>query len=206
MRETPQQLTREQVARYCGVSPQTVEDWLNNGRLLGQSKNGQRWVETAELIHFMDENHLAIPVDLIAPLPPVASANDEVVEEPAAVTAVQALVVDGDFAFSHALGLVMKDLGLSSHKVADAQAALEQLRSWRPQLLTLVLDKADPESLALITAARAEPLSFTKVLVVSNQMPSALVRAKAAGADAILTKPVDNDTLKRTIKILLNLA
>lgn len=211
MREPSSQLTPQQVATYCGVSTQTVDDWLNKGRLHALSKNGQKMVDASELVHFMDENHLAIPVDLIAPEGQMEPANDApepvVIEESPASNPQHpfAMVVDNDNATSHTIELVLKDLGLKAIRVANSGEALSYMKRAQPMLLTMELVGGDKSSLELIESLRRDPLSQTKVLVVSNQMPSALIRAKSAGADAILTKPFDNDTFKRTVRILLNI-
>ena len=198
MREPSTQLTPQQVARYCGVTAQTVFGWLANGRLAASNADGQKWVNASELIDFMDENHLAIPADLINPPSP---ALTKVLNSGLPY----ALVVDNDTATSRAIVDILKELGLSSIRVANAKDAQADYDQFHPQLITLELEAGDTSCLALIESVRLHHPTETKVLVVSNQMPSTLIKAKSAGADAIVTKPFDNDTLKRTVRILLNL-
>lgn len=210
MRESSAQLTPQQVAIYCGVTAQTVDDWLSKGRLVSSDQNGKPVVAAAELIHFMDENHLAIPPDLIdlpqavpapAPIPEAAPA-------PAAVTKPSspcAMIVDNDASTSHSIEVILKDLGLNAIRVANASEAYASYDEHLPQLITLEIETGSGGCLDLIESIRKNHQADTKVLVVSNQMPSTLIKAKSAGADAIITKPFDNDTIKRTVKILLRL-
>ncbi len=206
MREnSPQltQLTPQDVARYCGVSTQTVDDWLKKGRLEGHDEGGVRCVAAATLIDFMDENNLAIPTDLTV-LSTHAVNDAPFTSAPEYHESFSAIVVDSDNQISTAIEDILKDLGLATVRVANALDAGAKYKYSQPKLITLELEAGDLSGIELIENIQMSQAG-TKILVVSNQMPSTLVKAKSAGADAIITKPFDNDTLKRTVKILLNL-
>ncbi len=203
MRENSTQLTPQDVARYCGVSTQTVDDWLKKGRLEGHDEDGVRCVAAATLIDFMDENNLAIPTDLTV-LSTHAVNDTAFASTPELSNSFSAIVVDSDNQISTAIEDILKDLGLATVRAANAVDAGAKYKQTQPKLITLELEAGDLSGIELIENIQMSQAG-TKILVVSNQMPSTLVKAKSAGADAIITKPFDKDTLKRTVKILLNL-
>lgn len=210
MREASQQLTPQQVASFCGVSSQTVDDWLTNGRLHALSKDGQRVVDAEDLMQFMDDNHLAIPVGLSHPDPAVAATappREAPLNKPPLIRPEGpcALLVARDDYILLTAEHILKDLGIATLRLEQKDVSEDVCRQLQPNLLMLEVGRADQPSLALIEAFCAQTEGDSKVLAISDQMPSVLVRAKAAGANAILTKPFDNDTFKRTVRILLKL-
>ena len=62
--------TTGQVAKICDVSPRTVSRWFDSGRLKGWRmpgsplKEGNRRIPRQNLIVFLEDNNMPIPVDL----------------------------------------------------------------------------------------------------------------------------------------------
>ena len=115
---------------------------------------------------------------------------------------VEVILADRDIRFS---GLAKAFLEAAGHRVTlvdDGAKALEAVRSQRPRVLIaeILLPKLD--GLALCRAVKAdEELKATRVLVFS--ILSASARAKEAGADGFLGKPLVQSRLAAALRILL---
>jgi len=189
MRESTAQLTPAQVAQYCGVSPQTVNDWLNKGRLNAVNEPQGTLVGAEELIEFMDENHLAIPADLLSTTknaePVVAASVIHDFDGP------HALLVETEADTTRILEPILKEIGIEPMRIASSAEINAHIAGAAPKLITVEIDAGDQLGLLLIKKLREQnQYDHTKILVTSNQMPSALAKAKSAGADAVITKPL----------------
>lgn len=184
--------TPEQVAAFCGVKPATVEGWLEQGQLPRQPESPL--VAAEDLLYFMHRRQLAIPLELLH-----NSAH------PAADRPPQVLVVDEDRPMALAIERVIRSMGLEVMQVHNGFDASVTYIQRKPDLMTLDLRLDGMGGLELIENLRATQTHNAKILVLSEAMPSAMARAKAAGADAVLAKPFDNDSLRRTVRILLGL-
>lgn len=92
--------------------------------------------------------------------------------------------------------------GFRVEVVADGTAALEQTRLLRPVLLisAILLPKVD--GLALCRMIKGDPsMANTTVLICS--ILAATARAKEAGADGFLSKPLVKDRLIRAVTSVL---
>jgi len=59
---TPNFLTTGQIGRICGVTPQTVIHWLNNGKLqFTRLERGRRHIPVTEVIQFLKRNNHPLP-------------------------------------------------------------------------------------------------------------------------------------------------
>lgn len=186
--------TPEEAARHCGVSPQTIKSWIQRGRLRGQQQDGAVAIARQDLLQFMHQNHLAIPVELLSdPSPAAANASPKV------------LVVDEDKPTASAIERVFRNMGLDVIQVNNGfDAGVTYIRR-KPDLMTLDLKLDGMGGIELIEHIRATQTHKAKILVISDSMPSLMAKAKAAGADAVLAKPFDNDSLRRVVRILLNI-
>lgn len=184
--------TPEQVAKFCGVKPATVQGWLEQGQLARQPEDSL--VAAEDLLHFMHRRQLAIPQELL-----------HNATQPAADRPPHVLVVDEDRPMASAIEKVIRSMGLEVIQVHNGFDASVTYIKRKPDLMTLDLHLDGMGGLELIKNLRATQTHSAKILVLSEAMPSAMVRARAAGADAVLAKPFDNDSLKRTVRILLGL-
>lgn len=188
-----QLITCEKVAQFCGVPENTVIKWVSSGNLNSHEFEGAQRISIAELIQFMNQHDLAVPLELIeAKKQPVQQADT-------------VLIVVKDRASAHTIKGVMQGLSLKTNKVDSRLAAAEHIQHKMPALITVDLDFGDTEGIQLLENIAAYEDSKVKVLVITDSIPSLVARAKAAGADAIIPKPFDVDTLKRSTKILLSL-
>lgn len=183
----------EEVARYCGVSLQTVISWLQKGRLRKTEGDQGPLIRTEDLVNFMHQNHLAIPAELLSESSNTASHQN-----------LRILVVDEDKPTANAIERVFRNMGLEVVQVNNGfDASVTYIRR-KPDLMTLDLKLEGMGGIELIEHLRATQTHRAKILVISDSMPSLMAKAKAAGADAVLSKPFDNDSLRRAVRILLN--
>lgn len=184
-------LSLEEVALYCGVSLQTATNWLYRGILKADEGTA---VKAHDLVHFMHQNHLAIPAELL---------SDSTTNHPNSSPRV--LVVDEDKPTAIAIERVFRNMGLEVMQVNNGfDASVTYIRR-KPDLMTLDLKLDGMGGVELIEHIRTTQTHKAKILVISDSMPSLMAKAKAAGADAVLAKPFDNDSLRRAVRILLNL-
>lgn len=182
----------EQIALFCGVAPKTVDSWLSSGQLSCQELDGTRQVAVDELVDFMHRNQLAIPMELMH----VEKGED---------AASSVLVIEQDRFAAQRIEEVMSGLSLGVTKVTKGFDATLHCLQKKPALITLDLAIDDMNAIEFIKDISANQDINAKIIVLSDGMPSAMAKAKAAGADVIIGKPIDADTLKRSTKILLSL-
>lgn len=181
--------TPEEVARYCGVSLQTVVSWLQKGRL--RQTQGPL-IRVDDLVNFMHQNHLAIPAELLSESASAANQPN-----------LRILVVDEDKPTANAIERVFRNMGFDVMQVNNGfDAGVTYIRR-KPELMTLDLNLEGMSGIELIEHIRATQTHKAKILVISNSVPSLMAKAKAAGADAVISKPFDNDSLRRAVRILL---
>lgn len=190
----PRYLSSQDVAQFCGVNISIIDSWVKCGRLESDFDGAMRKISPSELMHFMHLNHLAIPVELLSEVKHSSKNNTP-----------KALVIDGDKVVAATISKVLEELNLEVMQVNNGFDASITYIKRKPQLLTLDLSLSDMSSIELIENIKSTQQDNTKILVIANSIPSTMEKAKKAGADAILPKPFDNDTLKRTVKILLQL-
>lgn len=98
----------------------------------------------------------------------------------------------------------LADASLAVEFASDGNEALELARSKRPTLIITDILVPGVDGLALCRSIKRNPeLSQTSVLVLSH-MPAEL-RAREAGADAFLRRPLTGDSLIETVQGLLGL-
>ncbi len=117
----------------------------------------------------------------------------------------EVLIVDADLAAANTISDVLSQMGLEAVQVHNGYDANFEFYHRKPALVTVDLALAGMSGLEVIYNIKAMPNHATKILVVSDAVPSLLSKAKNAGADALLGKPIDQDSLRRMVRILLNL-
>lgn len=84
----------------------------------------------------------------------------------------------------------------------DGRAALEQVRRSHPDVVVTEILVPKLDGLALCRAIKADP-STRDILVIVFSILAAMQRAKEAGADAFLQKPLAERRLVDTVRELL---
>jgi CheY-like chemotaxis protein len=116
-----------------------------------------------------------------------------------------ALVIDDDLTTRTLLEKILSRNGFDVAMAGDGEEGLAVAARVRPVLVVtdLLLPKAD--GLAVCARIRSDPgLAGAKIVVVTGIRNPAFQRdARNAGADAVLEKPVDAETLMRIIRTLV---
>jgi DNA-binding response OmpR family regulator len=107
-----------------------------------------------------------------------------------------ALIVDDDPRIVYLLALLLKEIG---YEVATASSVLDglvHLRTPRPTLVVIDVHLPDGDGLDLCRWIRADGDDHTTVIVVTaDHRPAVTVKALAAGADDVVTKPFSVEEL-----------
>lgn len=123
----------------------------------------------------------------------------------AAENAPLVLVVD-DFADGRALTVeILRLHGLRVAEAATGRVALEKTAELAPDAILMDLSLPEIDGWEVIRRLRADPLTCKAVILAytAHAVPEMLARAKAAGCDAVLTKPCRPDDLVRALEDVL---
>jgi two-component system chemotaxis response regulator CheY len=121
---------------------------------------------------------------------------------------IHVLVVDDRPDVRLALLYLLEACGYSAAEAADGRAAVAYMAKNQVHVVITDLDMPGMDGLALLRIVRDLPRPRPHVIVISGSsnldVGAGLDAARAAGADAVLTKPVSRDQLMQTIRKLGN--
>jgi CheY-like chemotaxis protein len=123
---------------------------------------------------------------------PVAAAFDS------SVLRQRIMIVEDDRDSAEMLCLVLRLSGHQTKVAHDGATALQELARWQPDVILCDLGLTDTMSgLEFARACRQEPrLAHVRLIAVSGYCASADAdRARAAGFERLLSKPLDVDTI-----------
>ena len=181
-------LTTSEVARLCGVSQRTAIDWIERGELPAYKLPGQGdlCVLAADLRQFMRKHAMPEPEE----------RQDR---------SRRILIAEDEPGMAHAIRRVLTRAGFETAIGSDGFLAGSLLHTFRPALLTLDLRMPGIDGHGVLRFLRATPPPFPlKVLVISAEPAGRLGAARALGADAVLSKPFDNEVLLDAVRALLD--
>ena len=186
-------LTTGQVAKLCGFSPSAVLQWINAGKLPAYSSPGGRHrVAPGDLLEFLDEHGMHIPLELRQQVAP------------------RILIVDDEATVRKTLK-GMLDAAPFRAEVEEASSGAEgciKVAAFKPNLLILDvrMPGVDGEDLCRYMR-RSDEFADVKVLVVTGYADDdSISRMTDAGADAWLAKPVQMEEFIKLVAGLLGLA
>jgi DNA-binding response OmpR family regulator len=115
------------------------------------------------------------------------------------------LLVDDDEDFSTMLSLVLNDRGFEARVARDGMAALDLLKSIRPDVLLLDLMMQPMNGFDLYHHIKQIPTcsNIPAFFLTGRQDPTAQHFSGKIGAEAYLTKPIDLDYLETAIRAKL---
>jgi two-component system, cell cycle response regulator DivK len=107
------------------------------------------------------------------------------------------LVVDDNLTNLKLMQLLLTRAGFDVHPSARADEALTMLRSMTPDLILVDLQLPDVDGLTLTRQLKADPATrdIPIVAVTASAMKGDEEKARAAGCDGYLTKPIDTREL-----------
>ncbi|AFJ03144.1 Chemotaxis regulator - transmits chemoreceptor signals to flagelllar motor components CheY [Methylophaga frappieri] len=101
------------------------------------------------------------------------------------------------------LKIIMRELQAAGVKkidgVSDAEAALDQIRRYPPDLVISAMYLPDSTAVELLQQIRAENAACLFMLISSETDPEALEPLRQAGVVAILPKPFQSEDLRRAL-------
>ncbi|WP_372836107.1 response regulator [Pontibacterium sp.] len=184
-------LTTGDIAKYCDVNQRTVIRWLDKGVLKGFKLpgRGNNRVKLDDFVSFLKKNGMPIPDELAKEGQP------------------KVLVVDDELAIANAIRRTLKPLDVSIDIANGGFEAGSQLMLLKPDLMTLDLSMPGMNGFDVIKFVRStEEIANTQILVISALNEIELGKAIEMGANGALSKPFDNDVLRRTVSDLLSIA
>ncbi|MBU2879199.1 MULTISPECIES: response regulator [Alteromonadaceae] len=176
-------LTTGDIAEYCDVNLRTVIRWIDKGSLKGYKLpgRGNNRVTVDNFVLFLRENNM--------PVPPGLLPNNKTV-----------LIVDDDKDMGNAIKRVLKKAGFECDTATNGFLAGSKLMQHKPSMMTLDLTMPGLNGFELLKHLRAEEqFRDLKILVISALNQDSLDEALALGANAVLSKPFENDELLKLV-------
>ncbi|SEQ79455.1 DNA binding domain-containing protein, excisionase family [Amphritea atlantica] len=181
-------LTTGEIAKLCDVNLRTVIRWIDRGALTGFKLpgRGNNRVREEDFIAFLHEHGMPVPPGL-----------QQTISR-------QILIVDDEPAVAKSIQRVLRSNGYETLIATDGFQAGSMLSIEKPALMTLDLSMPGLDGYGVIECVRStSELSGLKILVISALGEASLEKALAAGADAVLQKPFENEQLLKSIQQLL---
>ncbi|MGP1835059.1 response regulator [Shewanella frigidimarina] len=191
-------LRPNEIALYCDVHQRTVSRWIAQGRLKGHKLpgRGNYRVLLADFIHFLQHQNMPVPEELLAHSAIKNSVHGK---------AKRILIIDDETEIRNAIRRVLHSSGYEIIFAADGFQAGVKILSDKPDLVTLDLSMPGLDGFDVLQFIRQQPeLTDIKIVVISGLSENVLQTALDFGANAVLSKPFDNDKLRSIIISLLN--
>ncbi|MEZ6046049.1 MAG: response regulator [Planctomycetaceae bacterium] len=181
-------LTTGEVARYCSVHFRTVLRWIERGDLKAYKLpgRGDNRIRIEDFLDFLAEHDMPIPEEL------GEASNNKI------------LIVEDEPRMARCIQRVLHGSKYETVVATDGFRAGAYLKTYQPKVMTLDLQMPGLSGFDVLTFVRAtKELCDTRILVLSGLGEEDLAQASLAGADAVMSKPFDNDELLATIKHLM---
>lgn len=178
-------LTTGQVASYCHVTYWTVIKWIKSGKLKAYKLPGeQNRIKKEDFIEFLEEYRLPVPAELV----------DEGQR--------RVLIVDDDMAIVSLLTELLTDMeGTEVRTASNGYEAGQQVANFRPHLIILDLWMPGINGFEVCKHLKYNPETSNITILAITGYPSEEMMEKIGdvGADVILEKPLDTETLREII-------
>ncbi len=181
-------LSTGEIAKLCDVNLRTVIRWIERGALKGFKLpgRGNNRVRVEDFIAFLVEHDI--------PIPPELAGDDNR----------RVLIVDDEPAIARSIQRVLRSNGFVTDVAVDGFQGGTKLMKDRPVLMTLDLSMPGLSGYDVLSFVRETPeISGTKIIIISALGSDALQKAMDLGADAVLTKPFENDQLLECVSGLV---
>ncbi len=184
-------LTLYQASKYCGVSPQTVSNWIDEGQLIAHRVGGMhRRVRREDLEEFLRCRGLPV--------------IDSVVEGPSH----KILVVEDDALIVETIVRTLEEEPYD-YEIVSASDGFEagfQVSRFNPDLLILDIMMPNMDGHEVCRRIKQDPSrSHIKVMVLSVYLDEEnYQKMKQNGADVCFAKPFPLEMLKREVSRLLH--
>jgi excisionase family DNA binding protein len=176
--------TTHDVASICQVSINTVVNWIKNGSLKAyKTKGGHRRILKEDFDHFLVSNQM--PLNLKNKI----------------------LIIDDEKTICEGLQEFFIDNGFEAATAENGFYGGMLLEKMRPSVVILDIFMPGLDGFWICECIRNHEYLFnTKIIILTGYpSPENIKRAKEAGANRVVTKPVDNHMLLKTTQELLGL-
>lgn len=180
--------TTHDIARFCGVYPSSVVNWINSGKLKAfQTAGGHHRVTKEELLAFMRQLEVPIPVEVAG--------------------RARILIVDDDEEFARAAKRAFAPYSDRYEAVTcgDGVDALIRIGQTPPDLviLDMVMPKMDGLQVCKVLRARPETRRIKIIAVSGKKLAVSEKKLEETGIDAFFRKPLDiSDLLQKAVALL----
>jgi len=179
-------LTTHDIAKYCNVTPRTVAQWINEGKIEAYRTPGKHArVQKDQFLNFCDEFDIPVPDEF--------KKGEE---------KVRILIVDDDKAMVESIKRALApEKEYSVDFAYDGFEAGQKFITHKPDLIILDIRMPKVDGLQLCSAIRADPNnSHVKIFVISGMVDDTMAqKVLKLGANDYLSKPFNNKVLKEKI-------
>ena len=188
----PTYFTTFQVAKFLGVSPPTVVNWVNSGLLVAhRTPGGHRRLRSGDVVAFAGAYNYPVPPQLLdGDVEPVPVAR-------------RVMIVDDERDFAQTVGdyLQLKG-GFEVEMVDSGFAAGLTLARFRPSVVLLDLLMPDMDGFEVLRMIRQDPeMRRIPVIACTAYRDSAIEeRARVEGFDGYMEKPIKFERLLELVE------
>ena len=180
-------LTPRELAELCGVSPDTVRSWCFRKQIkFASTPGGHKRFRRLDVLEFLKERGFPLPsTDKISPI--------------------KVLVIDDEEAFRKSLvGALQKEPVFNVKEASDGYEAGRMFGEFEPDVLVLDLVMPGIDGFRVCRDFKSREGGDQARIIVVTGYPDEVMfqRAREAGADECLAKPVDMNTLMDMIRSL----
>jgi signal transduction histidine kinase/ActR/RegA family two-component response regulator len=115
---------------------------------------------------------------------------------------IRVLCVDDDPDSREVVRAVLLRAGAQVHTAAGAEEARRHLRTWRPHVLVFDIAMPQEDGYALMQSLRATAVTLPAIALTAFARREDAERARMAGFQVHMTKPIDPERLVRTVAVL----
>lgn len=182
-------LTTGEAARYCGVNFRTVIRWIERGQLKAYKLpgRGDHRICVEDFVGFLRDNAMPVPSEL-------------------AVASRKVLLLTSDPAIAGAGRQALQQSGCEVDVAGDSFMAGTLMAACKPAMLLIDGNMSQLNGFQILDHLRSRS-EFANVhaLVVAPSGDQEQQRWLEAGADAVVTSPVDRNELVAKVKLLLEI-
>ncbi len=180
-------LTPRELAELCSVSPDTVRSWCFRKQIkFASTPGGHKRFRRLDVLEFLKERGFPLPsTDKISPI--------------------KVLVIDDEEAFRKSLvGALQKEPVFNVKEASDGYEAGRMFGEFEPDVLVLDLVMPGIDGFRVCRDFKSREGGDQARIIVVTGYPDEVMfqRAREAGADECLAKPVDMSTLMDMIRSL----
>ena len=187
----PNYFTTFQVAKFLGVSPPTVVNWVNSGMLTAhRTPGGHRRLRAQDVVTFAKAYNYPVPPNVLEPEVPSSAPR-------------RVLIVDDERDFAQTVGDYLALKGNFEVEIADSgfTAGLTVAR-FRPSVVLMDILMPDMDGFEVLRMLRRDPETRGIPVIACTAYRDALVeeRARTEGFDGYLEKPLKFDRLLEVVE------